>query len=184
MAEDELRKQIYEKFGDKITSAGVNVKIVQQKHPPSPQELAKQNAVLSPLGKIGKYFIFLAKKGVIIYTIYATILDIPDTIEKTKLYVPKVYEYAMHVAKDVKEDTLSALGEDEKNGYLIVKPIWLADKNSFIHDQEEFGLGSRSIFSDSTAVCVPTSGETLSIINNTITFDSTSTASGVASLKV
>lgn len=183
MTEEELRRQIIEKFRDKLASGGTEIKIIKQERPPSPQELVKQNATLSPLGIVGKYRIFLVI-AYSVYNVYATALDIPDTIEKTKLYVPKAYEYAIHLAKDVKEGALSALGENEKDGYLIIKPIWLADKSSFIRDQEEFGLGSRSIFSDTTAVCIPTSGASLSMRDNTITYDSTATRTIVTSLKV
>lgn len=183
MIEDELRKEIYEKFGDKLASASADIKIIQQEHPPSPQELAMQNAVLSPLGKAGKYFVFLLKRGIAIFSIYATILDIPDTIEKTRLYIPKAYDLAVDIAENVKNGAMTAIGNGEKNGYLVIRPIWIADNNQFIQDKEAFGLGNPSLFSDSTAVYVSTSGESNSISKNTITFGSTATASVTTSLK-
>jgi hypothetical protein len=167
--ENEIKKQILEKFGKQYDLKEVDIKITISDRPPSPDELPDKNAILECLGSVGKYFVYAVKVGYLIVSFVCTLATIPDLPDKYNVYVPKAYEFVSEYAKQIFSGDKSAIRVEGKkeDGYLVLRQNWVDNPTMFKEDYSKYSNGQFDPFNFPDAAYIPASGSSGTIVNGT-----------------
>lgn len=167
--QDELKKEILEKFGKQYGFKEVDIKITISDRPPLPNELPEKNAILQCLGKAGNYFVYAVKVGYFIVSFICTLATIPDVPDKYNVYAPKAYEFVSYYAKRLfNGDTATVRVEGkQEDGYLVLRQNWIDNPTAFNLDYSKYSKGQFDPFGFSDAAYFPVSGSSGTIVSGT-----------------
>lgn len=164
---EELKKQIFERFGDKLKDVGADVEIIEANGLPDDKELSKKKQYIESLGHIKNGFVSLIKKGFTIVTIWVVTGEIPGTIKTYEtLYIPRTFEIVEQIMDAMKNETFFDTDEDyiDKSpilGLVIVDPNWIGNKVKFDKDKSETPNQVFSFPYREGSYALPVSGSTM-----------------------
>ena len=148
----ELEREIYERYGNKLKTLGYRVIIEQIGELP-------QGKLLEPLGKIRGKFVYLLKYSFKVVTIYVLIMgSLPQAVKNHKIYFPTSYELISKIGRDIQNIDYYAL--QNENSEKEVLPSTPNSKfsiytNNFLnnkHHSDEYDIESIYSFRQGTIV--------------------------------
>ena len=168
MDEQELKKEILEKFGNKLDALGVKkIQFEKRYEMPEESEVSSKGGVIELLGYVRSCAVWVIKAAYHTAVIFVLMTQLPDAWKKTQVYYPNAYEVAEQIAerfesndiiqKQRSPETAPKIEVGEKYRYIAYDPDWAVNKQSYIEDMNRLKNGDYIFDYDRKAVLIPSS---------------------------